>query len=132
MSSNLDDMKDVSDRIRTLRRDLRLTQEELGKAAGVTKSAVSQWERGTSVPGRDALLSLRNKFGINPDWVMTGQGPMRIGRASTAQRAIGLLPTASPRSRELLEEIIEAAESGRLTEEDLKLLDQIAKRLSRS
>ena len=76
-SSTLDGMNDVSDRIRILRKELGLTQHELGKAAGVTKSAVSQWEKGSSIPGRDALLSLQNTFRINPDWVITGQGPMR-------------------------------------------------------
>jgi transcriptional regulator with XRE-family HTH domain len=37
----------MGDRIRTLRQARGLTQEELGEACGVSKSAVSQWEDGS-------------------------------------------------------------------------------------
>ena len=67
-------MKTVADRIRELRRRLQLTQEGLGKFAGVSKSAVSQWERGITEPERDALLAMQRSRGINPEWVAHGKG----------------------------------------------------------
>ncbi len=76
-SNTLDRMEDVSDRIKLLRKDLRLTQEGLGKVAGVTKQAVSAWERGLSVPERDALLMMQETRGVNPNWVKSGDPPMR-------------------------------------------------------
>ena len=41
-------METMGDRIRQLREARRLTQEQLAKAVGVTKSAVSQWEDGST------------------------------------------------------------------------------------
>ena len=58
-------MSKLPERIRQLRTDMGLTQEEFGKLAGVkTRAAVSQWEKGRTSPQRDALLSLE-KNGID-------------------------------------------------------------------
>lgn len=69
-------MKAVADRIKALRRALGVTQEALGKLAGVTKSAVSQWERGICKPERDALLALKRARNINPEWIAGEREPM--------------------------------------------------------
>lgn len=42
------DMETMGDRIRQLRKARNLTQETFAKAVGVTKSAVSQWEDGST------------------------------------------------------------------------------------
>lgn len=42
------DMETMGDRIRQLRKARNLTQEQFAKAVGVTKSAVSQWEDGST------------------------------------------------------------------------------------
>ena len=75
-SNTLDFMEDVSDRIKKLRKELRLTQKGLGAAAHVTKQAVSQWERGLTSPERDALLRLMDSHRVNPEWVSSGNGVM--------------------------------------------------------
>ena len=41
-------METMGDRIKTLREARKHTQESLAKAVGVTKSAVSQWEAGST------------------------------------------------------------------------------------
>lgn len=69
-------MDSVASRINRLRKHLGLTQEALGRAAGVSKAAVSQWERGLTEPERDALLSLQRTTKINPEWVANGRGEM--------------------------------------------------------
>ena len=73
----LDHMDDISDRIKEIRKQLGLTQAELGKhAGGLSKSAIHQWESGGTKPAWDALTALRKNLGINPDWVMQGEGAM--------------------------------------------------------
>ena len=67
-------MDTVAERIKYLRHKHNCTQEKLGKFAGVSKSAVSQWERGISEPERDSLLQLHNRLGISPEWIMRGKG----------------------------------------------------------
>ena len=73
----LDHMDDIGDRVKEIRKRLGLTQAELGKhAGGLSKSAVHQWENGGTKPAWDALTALRKNLGINPDWVMQGEGAM--------------------------------------------------------
>jgi transcriptional regulator with XRE-family HTH domain len=67
---------DTGERIKQARKRLDLTQEAFGKLAGVSKAAVSYWESGQTKPERDALLSLKRKRGISPEWVTSGKGEM--------------------------------------------------------
>ena len=61
---------DMTDRIRNLRKELKLTQEQFGKKCGVSKAAVSLWEKGSSSPQRDALMMLQKTCNINPAWIV--------------------------------------------------------------
>ncbi len=70
------DLETVADRIKEIRKKFNLSQEDLAKAAGVTKSAVSQWERGLTAPDRDALLGIEAFYRVRSEWVIHGRGPM--------------------------------------------------------
>ena len=48
----------IGERIRELRKKQRMTQEDLASALYVTPQAVSQWERGETVPATDKLASI--------------------------------------------------------------------------
>ncbi|MBE6202546.1 MAG: helix-turn-helix domain-containing protein [Rikenellaceae bacterium] len=69
-------MNTVGERLRLIRQQLEMTQEQLAQRLGVGKAALSMVETGK------ARLSTRNKnilvqdFNVNPDWVDTGHGPM--------------------------------------------------------
>lgn len=67
---------DTGERIKQVRAHLGLSQAELGALAGVSKSAVSQWERGLTLPERDALMALQRARMISAEWVMHGRGNM--------------------------------------------------------
>lgn len=66
-------------RIKQIRKELGMTQEDLANVLGVGKSALSMIETGRSA------LSERNKnimvqqLNVNPDWLNTGQGDMFLG-----------------------------------------------------
>lgn len=49
--------------LRKLRTDRGVYQETVGDAVGVSKSAVSEWERGVSAPGRETLGRLDEYYG---------------------------------------------------------------------
>jgi len=74
-------MTEISDRIRLIRKHFGLNQRQLGEAAGVTKSAVSQWERGETTPQIAPLLELQRNLNVNPEWVMSGRGGMVLDGA---------------------------------------------------
>lgn len=63
-------------RIRNLRNELNLTQEELGKRIGQTKSNVSKYETGALEPGLDTLKVLAESFDVSLDYLM-GQSDIR-------------------------------------------------------
>ena len=66
----------MGDRVKLIRKELKLTQEQLAQRLGIGKAALSMIETGK------ARLSARNKnilvqdFNVNPDWIETGTGKM--------------------------------------------------------
>lgn len=60
----------LGSRIRELRNQKKLTQEELGKILGVSKVSVSGYENDTRQPDNKALLTLSNTFGVTTDYLL--------------------------------------------------------------
>lgn len=54
-----------SENIKCLRTEHHLTQEQLGKIAGVTDRAVSSWEKGRAFPRIGAIERMAQHFGIS-------------------------------------------------------------------
>jgi len=74
----------IGKRIKTLRIEKGLTQEELGVMLGFDKGTVSKMERGENAPTAKTLLSLKKLFGVSTDWILTGEGfkhPLEIDTA---------------------------------------------------
>lgn len=58
----------MGQRIKTLRKNNNLTQQQLGKMLNVTKVSVCCYEKGTRVPSLDTLLDLSNIFHVSLDY----------------------------------------------------------------
>lgn len=67
-------MMDVSKRIKQTRKRLGYSQDVLGAKVGVSRVAVSQWERGESSPSGRYLNDLAAALGVSVDWLLTGKG----------------------------------------------------------
>ena len=64
------------ERIKEAREDLRISQPELAKRVRVTKSAVSQWENGSTKELKaEHLVAVAKALNVSPDWLATGRGP---------------------------------------------------------
>lgn len=48
------------------------SQDEVGKAAGVSRAAVAQWEKGTTAPTADKLEPICELLDADPVWLITG------------------------------------------------------------
>ncbi|MBQ2873364.1 MAG: helix-turn-helix transcriptional regulator [Bacilli bacterium] len=57
-------------RLRELRRENGMSQEDLGKLLGVTKVSVSGYENGNRVPSLDVLNQILDVFGVSADYLM--------------------------------------------------------------
>ncbi len=66
----------MESRIRLIRNELKMTQEALASRMGIGKSALSMIETGRAALSERNKNILMQEFGVNPDWLDTGKGPM--------------------------------------------------------
>ena len=60
----------IADRIKFLREQKELTQTELSKKLGITRSSVNAWEMGISVPSTQYIVELANIFSVSTDYLL--------------------------------------------------------------
>ena len=58
-----------SDRLKTLRKEKKLTQKELAEQIGIKQNSYSDWETGKTEPSFENLIKLADLFGISLDWL---------------------------------------------------------------
>lgn len=63
-------MKVFAERLIQLRESRDLSKTELAKILHVSTSCVSQYEKDTSMPGYDTLLSISRYFGVSVDYLL--------------------------------------------------------------
>lgn len=59
-------------RIKELRKQSGMTQTELGRKLGVTKSTMSMWENDVHKPGIEILKKMADVFGVTVDTLICG------------------------------------------------------------
>lgn len=59
-----------NDRLKDLREDNDLTQEELSKKLNITRSALSNYEQGTREPSINLLIKIANYFNVTLDYLL--------------------------------------------------------------
>ncbi len=69
----------VGEKIKEKRRELGLTQTELGEKLGVQKNAVSKWETGRvdDIPG-SKIRAMAALFGVTPSWLIDDAAPEAV------------------------------------------------------
>lgn len=66
----------MNNRLKNLRKELKMTQSELGERIGITGATVSDIERGKlSLTDRNVSL-LCEKLAVNEEWIRFGKGEM--------------------------------------------------------
>ncbi|MPN12786.1 HTH-type transcriptional regulator Xre [bioreactor metagenome] len=70
-------MSSFSERLKELRLEKRLTQEELAEKFYLNKSSISRYERGQQVPELELLKKIADFFGVGTDFLL-GKSDMRI------------------------------------------------------
>lgn len=64
---------EFSEKLRTLRGQRGMTQEELAAVAGVSRNAVSKWENGRGYPNWESLRRISREFGVTVDELIGGE-----------------------------------------------------------
>lgn len=67
------DVQKIGELLATLRKEQKLTQEELGEIIGVTNKTVSRWENGNYMPPVEILLVLSKQFNVSINELLSGE-----------------------------------------------------------
>lgn len=81
------------DRLKELRKNKNLTQEEFGKLFGVAKNTVSYWEANTSKPDIDLVKEIAEYFNVTTDYLLGfNQDELdKIDKLNQALREAGMI-----------------------------------------
>lgn len=87
-------MKQMAQRIRRLRKEKGMSQEQLAQALHVTRQTVSAWERGIAQPSLDALGQIAQTLGVEPERLLYGEnsGRGRGYRGVSFWPVLGVIP----------------------------------------
>ena len=66
----------MNERIKELRKKLKLTQQEFADAVKVKRNTVATYEMGRSVPSDAAIALICKTFNVNEEWLRVGVGDM--------------------------------------------------------
>ena len=62
--------EDIADKIKALRESRGMTQAELARQLGITRSGVNAWEMGLSVPSTQYVVALALFFNVSSDFLL--------------------------------------------------------------
>ncbi|KAI4447558.1 hypothetical protein C823_002077 [Eubacterium plexicaudatum ASF492] len=60
----------IADKIKELRESNSMTQNEVAKRLGITRSSVNAWEMGISVPSTMYIVELAQLFSVSADYIL--------------------------------------------------------------
>jgi transcriptional regulator with XRE-family HTH domain len=98
----------LGERIKKLRKQRKITQEELGKKVNVTKVSISGYENGNRTPDTETLQKIADYFGVTTDYL--------LGRTDEKERSWNDLTEKdekdiAKRMEELKKDLMEGADS---------------------
>ncbi len=68
----------MNERIRKLRRELDLTQQEFADRIGIKRGGVANYEIGRNKPIDSVISLICREFNVNEEWLRTGEGDMFV------------------------------------------------------
>lgn len=71
---------DFGTRLKQLRSEHKLTQDELGKKINVSKASISLYEKNQREPSKESLITLANFFNVSTDYLL-GNTTLKNGKA---------------------------------------------------
>lgn len=75
----------VADRIKALRANRNITQAELARRLGITRSSVNAWELGISVPSTQYIVELAVIFDVSTDYLLGLHAHATVGVAGLTE-----------------------------------------------
>ena len=90
----------VADRIKSLREAKKLTQVELSKELGITRSSVNAWEMGISTPSTQYIVELAYLFNVSTDYLLGIDSTATVNLKGLSESDIDIVHTLVEHLRE--------------------------------
>lgn len=119
----------MKDRIKKIRKELDLTQQEFADKIGIKRNSVAKYETGENVPSAASISLICREFDVNEEWLRTGIGEMFIPldrRSSIAKLTKQLLDEEEDSFKNRLISVL-----ANLTEDQWEILAEIAEKLTK-
>lgn len=87
---------ETANRLLQYRKKMNLSQEELASKIGVSRQAVSKWERAEASPDTDNLILLADIYGVSLDELLKGE---KETESETQSETPKIIPTATQHTK---------------------------------
>ena len=81
----------IANKIKMLRERHNLTQSDLAKKLGLTRSGVNAWEMGISVPSTQYIVELAALFGVSTDYLLDIEKEKSININGLSEIEVGMI-----------------------------------------
>lgn len=97
-------MNTIEDRIKWLRKDKNMTQQEFADRIGTPRANIAGYERGIRTPSEAMISLICSKFAVNESWLRSGEGDpyIQLSRQAEIARIISAAMKASPEREALI------------------------------
>ena len=68
--------ENVKERIKKIRRELNLTQQEFAERIGIKRNTIANYETGRNDPVDSVISLICREFNVREEWLRTGEGEM--------------------------------------------------------
>lgn len=118
----------MKDRIKKIRKELDLTQQEFADRMGISRGNIAAYEVGKNAPSDTAISLICTKFNVNEHWLRDGTGEMFIPQTRDEQIASFIGSVQMEENDSFKKRLISVLAN--LTEEQWELLADIAEKLA--
>lgn len=66
----------MKEQLKKLRKHLDMTQQAFADKIGMKQNTIAQYEMGRTIPSDAIVFSICREFGVNENWLRTGEGEM--------------------------------------------------------
>ena len=81
----------LAEKIKLLRERAGLTQADLARQMGLTRSSVNAWEMGLSVPSTQYVVELAKAFQVSTDYLLGIEGKASISVEGLSEKKVALV-----------------------------------------
>ena len=81
----------LAEKIKTIREQFGITQSELARKLGLTRSSINGWEMGLSVPSTQYIVELAKLFNVSTDYLLGVDGGKTLNIDGLTDKEVSII-----------------------------------------